>query len=118
MAILFILGLLLGAVAVVFALQNITIVTVTFFTWQLEGSLALIIGVSLLTGILITILTTIPQNISSYFKNKKLFKQNQGLEEELRKQKELTLFAKTHSPTKDELEKIEDGSIDEGSRIL
>lgn len=118
MAILFILGLLLGAVAVVFALQNITIVTVTFFTWQLEGSLALIIGVSLLTGVLITILTTIPQNISGYFKNKKLFKQNQGLEEELRKQKELTHFAKTHSPTKDELEKIEDGSIDEGSRIL
>ncbi len=113
MIILFILGLLLGAVAVVFALQNVAVVTVSFFSWQLEGSLALIIGLSLFVGILITILTTLPQNVSNYYKNKKLRKENEHLQEELRKQKELTHFAKTIPPTRDDIEKIEEGVSDE-----
>ncbi len=46
MLIFLIIGLLLGGAAVIFALQNITAVTVTFFSWQFEGSLAMIVLIS------------------------------------------------------------------------
>lgn len=110
MIILFILGLLLGAVAVVFALQNITVITVTFFSWQLTGSLALILLVAITSGILIAIFLLLPEFISKFFKYRSLQKENKKLEEELRKQKELTTFAKTTPPTAEEISKIEQGA--------
>ena len=61
MIILFILGLLLGAVAVIFALQNIAVVTVTFFSWQLEGSMAVILLISIISGILVCLLLLLPE---------------------------------------------------------
>jgi uncharacterized integral membrane protein len=111
MIILFILGLVLGGVAVVFALQNIADITVIFFGWQLSGSLSLILLLTMLAGILITLLIILPNSISSYFKYKRLQKENSRLTEELRKQKELTLFAKTTSPSPETITKIEDGAI-------
>ena len=42
---------------------------------------------------------------------KKLKNENAGLAEELRKQKELTIFAKTTSPSPETIKKIEDGAI-------
>jgi uncharacterized integral membrane protein len=110
MIILFIIGLLLGAVSVVFALQNIASVTVVFFAWQLTGSLALIILMALLTGILITLLLLLPESISTYFNYRRLQKANANLAEELRKQKELTVFAKTTPPTESEIRDIENGA--------
>lgn len=109
MIILFIVGLLLGAVAVVFALQNIDIITVTFFSWHLTGSLALILSLAIGTGVLITILLVLPESIKNYFKYRNLQKEYQRLEEELRKQKELTTFAKKVPPTDEEIRKIEQG---------
>jgi len=94
MIILFIIGILLGAVAVVFALQNIAVITVTFFSWELTGSLALVLLITILSGMLIAIFLLLPQFIKSHFKLKNLQKENQNLAEELRKQKELTIFAK------------------------
>jgi len=111
MFIFFILGLILGGMVVVFALQNITDITVIFFGWQLSGSLSLILLLTMLVGILVTLLILLPKSISDYFKYKKLRKENVGLTEELRKQKELTLFAKTTSPSPETITKIEDGAI-------
>ena len=110
MIILFIIGLLLGAVAVVFSLQNIDIITVTFFSWHLTGSLALILFLTLIVGILVSILLILPESINNYFRYKKLKKENDGLGEELRKQKELTVFAKKVIPTEEEISKIETGN--------
>ena len=110
MIILFIIGLLLGAVSVVFALQNIASVTVIFFAWELTGSLALIILIALLTGILITLLLLLPESISTYFSYRRLQKANAVLAEELRKQKELTVFAKHTAPTEAEIQKLEDAA--------
>ncbi len=107
MIILFILGLLLGAVAVVFALQNITVITVTFFSWQLTGSLALILILAIASGLFMAILILLPEFISNYFKYKNLKKENDNLAEELRKQKELIVFAKNTPPTEEEISKIE-----------
>jgi uncharacterized integral membrane protein len=55
-----ILALLIAIAAVVFALQNITPVTITFFVWQYAGSLALILLLTLGLGVIITLLASIP----------------------------------------------------------
>lgn len=112
MIILFIVGLLLGAAAVIFALQNVAVITVTFFSWQLTGSLSLILLLTITSGILITIFLLLPEFINNYFRYKNLKKENKNLEEELRKQKELTVFAKHTPPTDEEISKIEHGAID------
>lgn len=98
MIILFIIGTLLGAVSVIFALQNVAIITVTFFSWQLTGSLAFILILAMASGAIVTTLLLLPESISNYFKFKSLEKESVDLREELRKQKELTAFAK-HAPT-------------------
>lgn len=109
---LFIVGLLLGAAAVIFALQNVAVITVTFFSWQLTGSLSLILLLTITSGVLITIFLLLPEFINNYFRYKNLKKENKNLEEELRKQKELTVFAKHTPPTDEEISKIEHGAID------
>ena len=110
MIILFAFGLLLGAVSVIFALQNITVITVSFFSWQLTGSLALILLLAISSGILITLFFLLPEFISSYFKHKSLEEENHKLAEDLRKQKELTVFAKHIPASKEEISKIEHGA--------
>ena len=111
-----ILGILLGAAAVVFALQNTAVITISFFTSHLEGSLALILLVSVAVGIVISLLIVLPESISNYFQYKRLLKTNAKLEEELRKQKELTVFAKTTPTTPGEISHLDLGRIaDAGS---
>lgn len=117
MIILFIIGVLLGGVSVIFALQNIAVVTVTFFSWQLTGSLSFVLLLALASGALIAILMLLPEAIGNYFKFKTLKKENNRLEEELRKQKELTLFAKTAPATREEIAKIEHGAIAHHPRV-
>ncbi len=112
MIILFILGLLLGVISVFFALQNITAITVTLFSWSITGSLSVIILLAIISGFLIAILLFLPESISNYFKFKVLKKENKKLEEAL-KQQEKTVFAKTTPPTREDIAKIEDGASDE-----
>jgi uncharacterized integral membrane protein len=111
MIILFILGLFLGGVAVIFALENMAPITVTFFHAQITGSLALILITAILSGVLITLLLLLPESISNYFKNKKLAGEVARLEEELKKQKTLTSFAKILPPTPQVIDQIDRGTI-------
>lgn len=92
MIIFFIVGLLLGAVAVVFALQNIEVMVVSFFAWQFASSMAVILSLALLTGMVVALLLTLPELTTNYFINRALRKRNKELEEELRKQRESTVF--------------------------
>jgi lipopolysaccharide assembly protein A len=112
MIILFILGLVLGGVAVLFALQNVTVITVAFFHYQLTGSLALILILAILAGVLVTLLLLLPGSIVNYFRYRRLSKEVVKLEEELRKQKALTVFAKNTPPPPQVIEQIEKGAID------
>lgn len=112
MIILFIIGVLLGGISVIFALQNISVITVTFFSWELTGSLSLILLLALASGVLITMLMLLPETIKNYFKFRSLAQENERLEEELRKQKELTVFAKNTPVTPEEISKIEEGAIE------
>jgi lipopolysaccharide assembly protein A len=78
-----VLGLIMGAAAVIFALQNVFPVTVTFLAWELTSSLAVLIILSMVMGILISILMTIPGAIRSSFTISKLKKQNKKLSNEV-----------------------------------
>jgi len=60
-----IVGLIIGAVSVVFVLQNITTITVVFFSWQLTGSLAVILLITLIAGMLISALILLPSFIKA-----------------------------------------------------
>lgn len=106
-----ILGIALGAAAVIFALQNVQVVTVTFFSWSFEGSLALVLIMTVLTGVLIALLMVVPETIANFFRHRSLQKANAKLEEDLRKQKELTVFAKQTPATASELAHIDKGAI-------
>ena len=59
-----ILALLIAIVAVVFALQNTMAVTVSFFTFNFHSSLALVVLVALMLGVLISVLVSLPGLIS------------------------------------------------------
>lgn len=115
MIILFIVGLLLGAVSVIFTLQNVETATVTFFSWSFTGSLALILSLAIFTGVLVAALLVLPESFKNYFRYRNLKKENARLEEELRKQKELTTFAKSVPPTAEEISKIEQGVSEAGN---
>lgn len=78
-----ILGLLLGAVTVIFALQNLATITVVFLNWQIEGSLALIIILAVAMGILLSILLSVPSMIDKRLKISRLKSHNELLKEEL-----------------------------------
>lgn len=83
MIIFLILGVLLGAVSVMFVFQNITPVTVSFFTWQMDGSLSVIIFLALVSGVFITLLFLLPSFIRDEFRYSRLKKHTRAVEEEL-----------------------------------
>ncbi|HRH31146.1 MAG TPA: LapA family protein [Candidatus Paceibacterota bacterium] len=85
---LFIIGLLLGAVMVVFVLQNTAPVSVAFFGWDYDGSLALFLLISIVGGMLVSALISLPEIISKNFRLSKLTKHNRELANELEDHKQ------------------------------
>lgn len=83
MAFFLIFGSILGAISVVFVLQNITPITVSFFAWQFDGSLALILFLALLAGILLTVLMLFPGFVRDEVRAVTLRKRIRALEREL-----------------------------------
>lgn len=82
MFLLLILGLLIGALLVIFALQNIVAVSVTFLIWQIDGSLALILILALLAGFLMSVFLSIPEIVKTRAEFAELNKRNKQLEDE------------------------------------
>lgn len=78
-----ILGILLGIVAVFFVLQNTALVTVVFASWQLEGSLAFILILTLITGVVVTLLLLLPGFIGDAFALSVARRRIKALESEL-----------------------------------
>jgi putative membrane protein len=93
-----ILGVLLGAVSIIFILQNVEPVTVAFFSYQLSGSMALILFLALFSGIIITVLILLPSFIKDAFALSRLRRQNKNLEDELIATKQ-TLHQVATTPT-------------------
>lgn len=82
------LGFLLGAAAFLFALQNTEVVSLKFLGSQFESSLALLVLAALTTGVLISILASIPSLISSSLRIMSLKKENRRLAEEVERQRD------------------------------
>ena len=78
-----ILGFLLGAAALLFALQNTDVVALSFLGWQFESSLALLILIAFAGGIIVSLLVSIPSAIKDSFKLMSARKENRKLQDEL-----------------------------------
>jgi lipopolysaccharide assembly protein A len=80
------LSLLIAIVAVIFALQNTAIATVSFLVWELSSSLALILLIAVFAGVLISFLVSIPQLVRANMKVRGLKKQVADLELKIKEQ--------------------------------
>jgi uncharacterized membrane protein YciS (DUF1049 family) len=60
-----ILALVIAIIAVIFALQNTPVVTISFLVWKVTGSLSLVLLVTLAIGVLIGVLFLIPSAIKT-----------------------------------------------------
>ena len=93
-----ILGAILGAVLVIFVLQNVVVVTVSFLTWQITGSLALVLLASIISGIVITLLILLPGLIKDDFYLSALKRQKKEVDDELAKTKQALTDANARIP--------------------
>lgn len=89
MIIFVIIGLILGAVAVIFALQNAVAITVTFLFWQINASLAVVLVIAILSGMVASLLVSIPEIIGDYFKFKNKVKEKTKLQNEVNSCREM-----------------------------
>lgn len=89
MIIFVIIGLILGAVAVIFALQNAVAITVTFLFWQVNSSLAVVLVLAILSGMIASFLVSIPEIVGDYFKFKRMTKEKEKLHAEIESYKEM-----------------------------
>ncbi len=78
-----IVGIILGALAVIFALQNVALVTVSMFTWQVTAPLSIIILGTVLCGIVLTLLVLLPSVIRDEINVAAMRKQKRDTEAEL-----------------------------------
>lgn len=72
-------GLVLGGLTVIFALQNMATIDVTFLAWQINGSLALVLLAAALTGAIVCALLSIPEIIRDHARFAELRTQNKEL---------------------------------------
>lgn len=84
MQILLIFGIAFAAVAVLFALQNNIPVTVSFLVWSFDGSLAMVLLLTLGLGALVAGLVSSPALIRAQWTAKRLRRQVTTLEEQNR----------------------------------
>ena len=102
MFIFLILGAIIGSFSVVFVLQNTTPISVMFLSWQIEGSLAAMLMLTFLGGVLTTVLFLVPGFISDWMKTAQLHRRIKDLEKEAAdaKEREVTALAKNNeTPT-------------------
>jgi lipopolysaccharide assembly protein A len=75
----FIIGIILGGAVVIFMLQSLAAVSVSFLAWNFDGSLALIVILAVVFGMIISWLLAIPD----MFRLSNLKSHNKRLEDDL-----------------------------------
>lgn len=65
MRIFLLIALIIALIAVIFALQNTQVVSITFLAWTFQSSIALEMVVTLIAGVLVGILAMLPASIRS-----------------------------------------------------
>jgi lipopolysaccharide assembly protein A len=82
-----IIALLIAVLAVVFALQNSMLVTISFFSWTVTGSLSLVLLATLAIGVLIGLLVLSPALLKKTIKSSSQRKRIDTLENEVSQHK-------------------------------
>jgi len=100
-----ILALILAILAVVFALQNPLVVTATFFTYSMKGSLALFVLIGVGVGILIGVLAMLPSVLKGAITVSRHRSQISSLEKSLNEQKKAAPVEMSDKPDSDEASK-------------
>jgi uncharacterized integral membrane protein len=85
----FIIGIIMGGAVVIFALQNLEPIMVSFMGWNFEGSVGFIVLAALFAGVVISLLFSLSTFISGMMAQSKLKGHNQALSNELEKHKEM-----------------------------
>jgi uncharacterized integral membrane protein len=80
-------ALLIAVVAVIFALQNTMIVTISFLAWEITGSLSLVLLITLAIGAVIGLLVLAPSAIRNTIAVSNHRKRIGALEKQLDEQK-------------------------------
>jgi putative membrane protein len=83
MRIFLILALLLSLIVTVFAIQNNTDIDVTFLRWHATGSLALVLMITMISGIGIGVMLMLPGSVRARLNGRSERKRSQQLEAEL-----------------------------------
>jgi putative membrane protein len=96
-----ILALVIAIVAVFFALENTMMVTVSFFGYAVDGSLALFILISVGLGVLIGVLMMTPGRIKSSLSNARHRKKIGSLEATLEEHKAKLIQTEKPAPPKE-----------------
>jgi uncharacterized integral membrane protein len=78
-------GIILGGLSVLFALENLSAVTVTFFNWQMTTSLATLILGTVLFTLCTVVIALVPALIRNDRRFKALWRENKELQNELSK---------------------------------
>lgn len=89
MQVLIIISIVIAIIAVIFALQNMAAVTVSFLFWNIHGSLALVLLITLGVGVLISILASLPGLVRGKWATSGQKKKLAALEVERNKYKQL-----------------------------
>jgi putative membrane protein len=104
MQIILIIALLIAILAVIFALQNAIPVSITFLVWKTEGSLALVLLVTLAVGAVVGLLVSLPGRIRGAWtagsQKKKLTELEAGLADYTRKLNEMQAKLQGSTPAK------------------
>ncbi len=82
MQVFIIIALLIAILAVIFALQNAVMVSITFLVWNIHGSLALVLLVTLAAGVVISLLASLPSLIRGRLTSRRQKKKLVALEAE------------------------------------
>jgi uncharacterized integral membrane protein len=106
MQVFLVISLIIALVAVIFAVQNTALVTVTFLVWNLENSLAVVLLVAVFAGVLISIFASLPGWIRNRVGKSGQKKKVKELETELARlnekyqaaQQELELYHASEAP--------------------
>ncbi len=82
MLVFIVIALLIAILAVIFALQNTVMVSITFLAWNIHGSLALVLLVTLAAGVVISLLASLPSLVRSRLTSRRQKKKLTALEAE------------------------------------
>jgi uncharacterized integral membrane protein len=109
MQIFLIFSLIIAFLAVIFAVQNNTVVPVRFLIWETEGSLALILFIALFAGALISYLATTPTQIRQRMRISNQRKEITELDDQLKNSRQEL------EGTREQLKQLEEQNLKETS---